>query len=139
MASSRTPEQKVIDDLTARVAALEREAAEPKVQATLAGTSRQLDTPFTIDSVTACLIAYTVELSVTAILLTLTEIRVDLQVNGITLQTASLGITANGLSLSLTQTIRQTLFHLAHPGDTIKLASTGGGSATLLSSTEVVL
>lgn len=95
--------------------------------------SRALDTSFVVDSDSPALVFYTVELSVT-----LNTIEVELQIDDVVVGNAYLDTALLSGLISLETTTRQQLVGFANAGQTVQLVSSGAGTATVISTLELV-
>lgn len=114
---------------------------QPFVQA---GVTRSLDSEFTISAVSPTLVVYTIELSVTAPLLSTESVKVELWVGpdsppSAKLATASLASAQlAGLGLiSVNVVERQPLITWVPANSKIKLISSGAGDATIVDQMEL--
>ena len=106
-----------------------------------ASPARALDTPFTPHATRPMFVAYIVELSATASTVSAQFASVELQVEAVTRSEAELQFAPAPVAVLGTRlTSRHTLSALIPAGDEVELVSaTGGGTATLVSSTETAL
>jgi len=149
MPAVRTDTELAIQDLEARCAHLELLVSQlqdqkASSQPPILNQQRNFNEVFQPSTERPVLLVYTFDLTVTAVLLTLTSVTVDLVSDdqnppSIVRATASYGVTANGLSLSLAQTIRQSITYIVPPGHYVNLVTSGVGTAALVTQNEALL
>lgn len=102
--------------------------------------SRSLDTDFVIDSGRDALVFYTVELTATGLISGTVFSQVTLNAQALPLATVKNLLTVTlGLGVLITQTQQKVLIGLVPAGQTVNLASSGTGTATLANVLEVLL
>lgn len=133
----------VLASLMLRVRALELPVLNTTAPPTVTTPVRVLDTDFVIHSERNALVLYTVELTAPALITGTSSALVRLLVDGSPISVAKnlLTVSLGVLSLTMTSTQQKVVVGQVPPGSTVNLTSgiSNGGTATLISSVEVLL